>query len=129
MLCGFDERLLPQLIEIHSRDVLVVLTKNNFVVPVTEISLPGRRDGGTVWGNTMAKAIFGIEMDTDGDVYLRGTAITSLPGNLTVGGSLYLSGTAITTLPDNLTVGGKIYGLESDITPAPQDEMCGGRAP
>jgi len=31
-------------IEIHSREVLVVLTKNNFVVPVTELSLPGRRD-------------------------------------------------------------------------------------
>ena len=68
-----------------------------------------RANGGTVWGNTMAKAIFGIEMDTDGDVYLRGTAITKLP--------------------DNLTVGGKIYGLESDITPARPDEMCGGRAP
>ena len=37
---------------------------------------------------------------------LRGTAITSLPDNLTVGGYLDLEGTAITSLPDNLTVGG-----------------------
>ena len=41
-----------------------------------------------------------------GDLDLRGTAITSLPDNLTVGGGLYLQGTAITSLPDNLTVGG-----------------------
>ena len=41
----------------------------------------------------MAKAIIGgIEIDTDGDVDLRGTAITALPDNLTVRGSLHLSG-------------------------------------
>jgi hypothetical protein len=35
----------------------------------------------------MAKAIFGgIEIDTDGDVDLSGTAITTLPDNLKVGG-------------------------------------------
>ena len=33
----------------------------------------------------------------DGSLYLRGTQITSLPDNLTVGGSLYLSGTQITS--------------------------------
>jgi hypothetical protein len=78
----------------------------------------------------MAKAIIGgIEMDTDGDVDLRGTATTSLPENLTVGGGLYLSDTAITKLPDNLKVRGKICGLESEITPTRPDEMNGGRAP
>ena len=39
-------------------------------------------------------------------LYLRGTGITALPDNLTVGGYLYLRGTGITALPDNLTVGG-----------------------
>ena len=41
-----------------------------------------------------------------GGLYLRGTQITALPDNLTVGGSIDLSGTQITALPDNLTVGG-----------------------
>jgi len=41
-----------------------------------------------------------------GSLYLEGTAIASLPDNLTVGGSLDLRGTAIASLPDNLTVGG-----------------------
>ncbi len=44
-----------------------------------------------------------------GNLYLRGTAITALPDNLTVGGNLDLEGTAITALPDNLTVGGYLY--------------------
>ena len=45
-----------------------------------------------------------------GNLYLRGTNITTLPDNLTVGGNLYLEGTNITSLPDNLTVGsGKVY--------------------
>ena len=42
----------------------------------------------------------------DGSLDLRGTSITALPDNLTVGGGLDLRGTGITTLPDNLTVGG-----------------------
>jgi hypothetical protein len=37
----------------------------------------------------MAKAIFGgIEIDTEGDLDLSGSAITELPDNLTVGGSV-----------------------------------------
>ena len=41
---------------------------------------------------------------------LRGTGITALPDNLTVGGSLDLENcTGITALPDNLTVGGSLY--------------------
>ena len=43
-----------------------------------------------------------------GGLDLRGTPITHLPDNLTVGGWLYLSGTPITQLPDNLTVGGSL---------------------
>ena len=45
-------------------------------------------------------------IDSEGNLYLSGTGITTVPDNLTVGGSLDLSGTGITTLPDNLTVGG-----------------------
>ena len=45
-------------------------------------------------------------MDNKGNLYLRGTQITALPDNLTVGGWLDLRGTQITALPDNLTVGG-----------------------
>ena len=41
-----------------------------------------------------------------GSLYLRGTNITALPENLTVGSDLYLRDTGITALPDNLTVGG-----------------------
>ncbi|PWD59562.1 hypothetical protein DF209_10110, partial [Pectobacterium polaris] len=38
-----------------------------------------------------------------GSLDLRGTGITSLPENLSVGGSLDLQGTGITSLPENLT--------------------------
>ena len=44
----------------------------------------------------------------NGSLDLRGTGITSLPDNLTVGGYLDLRGTGITSLPDNLTVGGSL---------------------
>ncbi|MFP9521275.1 hypothetical protein AB6D43_14030, partial [Pectobacterium brasiliense] len=44
-----------------------------------------------------------------GSLDLRGTGITSLPDNLSVGGSLDLRGTGITSLPDNLSVGGSLY--------------------
>ncbi len=43
------------------------------------------------------------------DLNLRGTGITSLPDNLSVGGYLDLKGTGITSLPDNLSVGGSLY--------------------
>ena len=45
-------------------------------------------------------------MEECGELYLRGTPITTLPEGLTVGGSLDLRGTPITTLPEGLTVGG-----------------------
>ena len=51
-----------------------------------------------------------------GNLDLRGTGITSLPDNLTVGGNLYLFGTGITSLPDNLTVGGNLYLFGTGIT-------------
>ena len=39
-----------------------------------------------------------------GSLYLRGTGITSLPDNLTVGGSLDLSDTGKTTLQDKQNI-------------------------
>ena len=42
--------------------------------------------------------------DNGGWLYLRGTQITALPDNLTVGGSLDLSGTQITALPAFMTI-------------------------
>jgi hypothetical protein len=38
-----------------------------------------------------------------------------LPNNLSVGGDLYLRGTQITSLPDNLTVGGNDIGIVNSI--------------
>jgi hypothetical protein len=61
-----------------------------------------------------------------GSLYLEGTAITSLPDNLTVGGYLYLEGTAITSLPDNLTVGGYLYLTGTAITSLPDNLTVGG---
>lgn len=49
-----------------------------------------------------AKAMMG---QNNGNLDLRGTDITALPDNLTVGVWLDLSNTNITALPDNLTVG------------------------
>ena len=63
-----------------------------------------------------------------GGLYLRGTGITSLPDNLTVGGYLDLEGcTGITSLPDNLTVGGYL-DLEgcTGITSLPDNLTVGG---
>ena len=58
---------------------------------------------------------------------LQGTAVTSLPDNLTVGGTLDLRGTAVTSLPDNLTVGGSL-DLEgcTSITSLPDNLTVGG---
>jgi len=61
-----------------------------------------------------------------GSLDLRGTQITSLPDNLTVGGSLYLRGTQITSLPDNLTVGGSLYLRGTQITSLPDNLTVGG---
>lgn len=44
-----------------------------------------------------------------GSLNLRGTQITTIPDNLTVGGSLYLQNTQITTIPKSLKVGGRVY--------------------
>jgi hypothetical protein len=69
---------------------------------------------------SMAKAI--VEIDTDGDVNLRGSRIRKLPDNLTVGGDLDLRGTGITELPDNLKVAGTIYGFNPPVPIAPSGE-------
>ena len=61
-----------------------------------------------------------------GNLYLRGTGITSLPDNLTVGGSLDLSGTGITALPDNLTVGDSLDLRGTGITALPDNLTVGG---
>ncbi|EGT3135887.1 hypothetical protein JDW24_001866, partial [Salmonella enterica subsp. enterica serovar Uganda] len=58
---------------------------------------------------------------------LRGTSITALPDNLTVGGRLDLSGTSITALPDNLTVGGWLDLSGTSITALPDNLTVGGR--
>ena len=61
-----------------------------------------------------------------GSLDLRGTGITSLPDNLTVGGGLYLLGTGITSLPDNLTVGGYLDLRGTGITTLPDNLTVGG---
>ena len=63
-------------------------------------------------------ALFGIEIDTTGDVDLYGTKITALPDNLSVGGDLYLRHSEITALPDNLKVGGKVIGFQPPVRKA-----------
>ena len=60
------------------------------------------------------------------DLDLRGTGITSLPDNLTVGGWLDLSGTGITSLPDNLTVGCSLDLSGTGITSLPDNLTVGG---
>ena len=63
-----------------------------------------------------------------GSLYLRGTGITALPDNLTVGDYLDLENcTGITALPDNLTVGGSL-DLENctGITALPDNLTVGG---
>ena len=62
-----------------------------------------------------------------GNLDLRGTGITSLPDNLTVGGSLDIEGcTGITSLPENLTVGGSIDLRGTGITSLPDNLTVGG---
>ena len=61
-----------------------------------------------------------------GNLYLQGTAITSLPDNLVVGGSLDLHRTAITSLPENLVVGGFLDLQGAAITSLPDNLVVGG---
>ena len=61
-----------------------------------------------------------------GSLYLRGTGITSLPDNLTVGGWLDLRDTGITSLPDNLTVGEWLDLSDTGITSLPDNLTVGG---
>ena len=67
------------------------------------------------------KPFYGDSLD------LRGTGITALPDNLTVGGSLDLENcTGITALPDNLTVGGTLDLRGTGITALPDNLTVGG---
>ena len=61
-----------------------------------------------------------------GNLYLRGTGVTSLPENLTVGGSLDLRGTGVTSLPENLTVGDWLDLRGTGITSLPENLTVGG---
>ncbi|MEG6506716.1 hypothetical protein, partial [Nitratidesulfovibrio sp. 1201_IL3209] len=61
-----------------------------------------------------------------GSLYLRGTGVTALRDNLTVGGSLDLRGTGVTALPDNLTVGGSLYLRGTGVTALPDNLTVGG---
>ena len=62
-----------------------------------------------------------------GSLDLRGTGITALPDNLTVGDSLDLENcTGITALPDNPTVGGSLDLRGTGITALPDNLTVGG---
>jgi hypothetical protein len=65
-------------------------------------------------------------VDWAGDLYLRGTGITALPENLSVGGYLDLQGTGITALPENLSVGGYLDLRGTGITALPENLSVGG---
>lgn len=62
----------------------------------------------------------------NGNLNLRGTPITQLPDNLTVGGRMNLSDTQITALPDNLTVSGWLDLSGTQITALRDNLMVGG---
>jgi len=61
-----------------------------------------------------------------GDLYLKGTPITSLPQGLNVEGNLNLQSTPITSLPQDLKVGGYLDLENTPITSLPQDLKVGG---
>ncbi len=61
-----------------------------------------------------------------GDLYLRGTNVTSLPAGLYVVGYLYLKNTPINTLPEVLTVGGDLFLRQSKVTAMPSGLTVGG---
>lgn len=61
----------------------------------------------------------------NGNLFLFGKPITSLPDNLTVGGGLVLRGTQITSLPDYLTVGGSLDLSGTPITSLPENLTVG----
>ena len=67
-----------------------------------------------------------IKDGSKGYLDLRGTPITFLPNDLTVGGGLDLEDTPITSLPDNLTVGGYLYLNGTPITSLPDNLKVGG---
>ena len=67
-----------------------------------------------------------VTKNNHGNLDLRGTHITALPDNLTVGGNLYMRGTQITALPDNLTVGGSLDLRGTQIEALPDNLTVGG---
>ena len=75
---------------------------------------------------TLEEAKAMMDQNNNGNLDLRGTNITVLPDNLTVGGNLDLSDTNITALPDNLTVGGWLDLRGTNITALPDNLTVGG---
>ena len=75
---------------------------------------------------TLEEAKAMMDQNNNGNLDLRGTNITVLPDNLTVGGNLDLSDTNITALPDNLTVGGWLDLSGTNITALPDNLTVGG---
>jgi len=67
-----------------------------------------------------------VEVEVEGNLYLKGTNITTIPNNLTVGGDLDLRGTNIRTLPNNLTVGGYLDLRGTNIRTLPNNLTVGG---
>ena len=62
-----------------------------------------------------------LSIEVKGDLWLRGTNISSLPNNLSVGGRLDLRETNITLLPDNLSVKGYLDIEGTNITSLPDN--------
>lgn len=67
-----------------------------------------------------------IMKNSDGNLDLSGTGITTLPDNLTVGGWIDLRDTGVNALPDDLTVGGWLDLGNTKITALPDNLTIGG---
>jgi hypothetical protein len=59
-------------------------------------------------------------------LYLRGSQVTNLPENLSVGWSLTLRGSHVTQLPKGLSVGGELDLEDSYVTQLPKGLSVGG---
>lgn len=66
-----------------------------------------------------------IRDEMRGDLRLKGSSITSLPDDLTVGGALDLRDTGIQSLPDDLTVGDSLYLSRTQIQSLPSGLKVG----
>ena len=62
-----------------------------------------------------------INNGSKGDLDLRNTMLTTLPGGLHVDGNLILTGSKITHLPDDIKINGGLYLAKSQITRLPDN--------